>query len=266
MMGLNTFSFDCNISDPIFVMRWNKKLSISMSAAAYRFLNGEILTTGIVHPFAFDALINEVKSADRYQAIEFPDTSDDFLEQIVAKGGFKKGSLSYTIGDFVEIYAQSAFKSKYGSVVTCFFIDTATNIFEYLLVIRNVLKHGGIWINVGPLQWHHNAKVHPSSDELKLIIESMGFRIDCWSVDKEAINYRNDDGDEDTRYTKHEGYRPLRFVATLLPSVKNSLEDNVGTKIMRMRMRMRGVVNSQPPSDASHETSPISHVTITELS
>ena len=246
-----------------FIVEANE-LSISMSAAAYRFLNGEISATGIVHPFAFDGLINEVKSTDRYEAIEFPDTNDEFLDDIIAKGGIKQASLSYTIGDFVEIYAQSIFTDQYGSVVTCFFIDTATNIFEYLLVIRNVLKSGGVWINVGPLQWHHNAKVHPSSDELRLIIESMDFRIDSWSVDKEVINYRHDDDDEDVRYTKYEGYRPLRFVATLLPTTRKSLEENVATKIMRMRTR--GVASSNLSSDPPHKAGRVSHVTITDLS
>jgi hypothetical protein len=242
------------------------ELSICMSTAAYRFLNGDISAKGFVHPFAFDFLINEVNSNDRYKAIEFPGTSDQFLDKLVREGDIKQGSLSYTIGDFVEIYAQNAYKSQYGSVVTCFFIDTATNIFEYLLVIRNALKSGGLWINVGPLQWHQNAKVHPSADELKLIIESMGFQIESWSVDKEAINYRHDDRDEAVRHTKYEGYRPLRFVATLLPSTKSSLvEENVAEKIMRMRTR--GVPNFQPSTSPSPgRASSVSHVTITELS
>lgn len=243
------------------------ELSICMSAAAYRFLNGEISAKGFVHPFAFDGLINEVNSNDRYKTIEFPGTSDQFLDKLVREGDVKQGSLSYTIGDFVEIYAQTAYKGQYGSVVTCFFIDTATNIFEYLLVIRNTLKSGGVWINVGPLQWHQNAKVHPSADELKVIIESMGFQIESWSVDKEAINYRHDDRDEAVRHTKYEGYRPLRFVATLLPSTKNSLvQENVAEKIMRMRTR--GVPNFQPFTSPSRtgRASSVSHVTITELS
>jgi len=37
-------------------------------------------------------------------------------------------------------------------VVTCFFIDTAANILDYLLSIRKLLVEGGIWINMGPLQ------------------------------------------------------------------------------------------------------------------
>lgn len=37
--------------------------------------------------------------------------------------------------------------------MTCFFIDTAKNIIDYLNVIYQVLKEGGVWINLGPLLW-----------------------------------------------------------------------------------------------------------------
>lgn len=34
-------------------------------------------------------------------------------------------------------------------IATCFFIDTAKNIVEYLETIYNALKFGGTWINIG---------------------------------------------------------------------------------------------------------------------
>lgn len=39
-------------------------------------------------------------------------------------------------------------------VLTNFFIDTSSNILEYLLAIQHTLKPGGIWINFGPLVYH----------------------------------------------------------------------------------------------------------------
>lgn len=39
-------------------------------------------------------------------------------------------------------------------VITNFFIDTSSNILEYLLTIQHVLKPGGTWINFGPLVYH----------------------------------------------------------------------------------------------------------------
>ncbi len=129
-------------------------------------------------------------------------------------------SFSYTIGDFIQLYSTLDRGGQYGAIVTCFFIDTATNIYEYILVMKNALKRDGhgTWINVGPLQWHGNSKLHVSGDELRLIIESMGFIIESWQIDEEAINYRHDDLNESPRYTKYEGYKPLRFVATMVSS------------------------------------------------
>lgn len=34
-------------------------------------------------------------------------------------------------------------------VATCFFIDTAHNVLEYVETIWKILKPGGVWINLG---------------------------------------------------------------------------------------------------------------------
>mmetsp|Transcript_233 Transcript_233/g.360 ORF Transcript_233/g.360 Transcript_233/m.360 type:complete len:475 (+) Transcript_233:142-1566(+) len=199
--GMGRLAFD--LSKKGYSVEANE-ISIVMSAVAYRILHCE--GRGKFHPYAFDYFTNEVNAAGRSHEINFPDfqwSNETFLI----------GSLSYTIGDFVEIYASVKREETFMSVVTCFFIDTATNIYEYILVIRNVLKNGGAWINVGPLQWHQNAKLNPSSSELKSIIMAMGFKIKVWHVDRNVINYRSEDGGHIPRYTKSEGYKPLRFVA-----------------------------------------------------
>jgi len=190
------------------------EISIIMSVAAHKFLHG--IARGSIHPFAIDLLLNEVDSSRRYQEVSFPDDNDN-LNNPKMEMPQSPGSLSYTVGDFVETYATRQHKGRYGSVVTCFFIDTATNIYEYILVIRNVLKSGGVWINVGPLQWHQNAKLHPSVDELRSMVESFGFVVKTWEVDEKPENYRHDEMNNNPRFTKYEGYRSLRFVA-ILPS------------------------------------------------
>lgn len=241
------------------------ELSVTMSAAAYKFLNG-IKTAGKVHPFAFDFLINEVNSAKRFEPVHFPDEDDEAILNLVKIKRVKRGSLSYTIGDFVEIYSQLAFKAKYGAILTCFFIDTASNIMEYLLTIRNVLVDGGVWVNVGPLQWHQNAKIHPSADELRALMESLGFQITQWSIDKEAVNYRHEDHGGDPRYTKYEGYRPLRFVAILEHFTRKQLR-NENTAITIQKIR-RHIIHDRRFSDqyAKKANTSTSHVTITEIS
>lgn len=34
-------------------------------------------------------------------------------------------------------------------IATCFFIDTAHNVIDYVETIWNILKPGGVWINLG---------------------------------------------------------------------------------------------------------------------
>lgn len=43
-------------------------------------------------------------------------------------------------GDFVEVYSRPDAVGTFDSVVTCFFLDTAHNIIEYMEVIWHVLK------------------------------------------------------------------------------------------------------------------------------
>ena len=50
------------------------------------------------------------------------------------------GLLSMVAGDFVEVYGQPGYSSKFDAVATCFFLDTAHNLFEYIDVIWNTLK------------------------------------------------------------------------------------------------------------------------------
>lgn len=66
--------------------------------------------------------------------------------------------------------------------MTCFFIDTAKNILEYLEVLYNTLKPNGIWINLGPLTYHYTGvngeiSIELSWEEIFYAMEQMGFEI-----------------------------------------------------------------------------------------
>ena len=74
------------------------------------------------------------------------------------------GSLYMEGGDFISTYKNKL--NFYDSIVTCFFIDTAYNIIEYIETIYNTLKVGGIWINIGPLLYHHTSDPNAVSIEL----------------------------------------------------------------------------------------------------
>jgi len=185
------------------------ELSPSMAAAASSVLRNQ--TSGTFHPYVLDAMSNEVDSKRRFDFVSFPDISINDPEESV------RGSLSYTVGDFVgendQYYYRRQRAGHFDAVVTCFFIDTATDVYEYLDTIKELLKpETGLWINIGPVQWHNNAILRPSVDELKDLIETFGWSILVWSIDNTAISYRDESNAQFARTTSYEGYRCLRFV------------------------------------------------------
>lgn len=82
-----------------------------------------------------------------------------------------------TAGDFLEVYTES---NEWHCVATCFFIDCAPNVVQFIERIYKILKPGGLWVNLGPLLYHYwdienKESVEPSFEVLCEIIERVGF-------------------------------------------------------------------------------------------
>jgi N2227-like protein len=160
--------------------------------------------------------------------------------------------LSFTVGDFasaVRAFRPAAVVAPFPPppaaslhlhhfVVTCFFLDTASNPIEYVRLVSEALVPGGYWVNVGPLQWHVNAHLALTSRELRRLVAATGFEIVSWTVDDLPLEYRSSrlrhhhhhprpngssaTGAESERSsaphsTRMEAYHPLRFVARKSP-------------------------------------------------
>ena len=52
----------------------------------------------------------------------------------------RPGLLSMCAGDFVEVYSAPDQAASFDCVATCFFLDTAHNILQYMQIIRHILK------------------------------------------------------------------------------------------------------------------------------
>lgn len=50
--------------------------------------------------------------------------------------------MSMCAGDFAEVYSKAEYRGYFDCVATCFFIDTAHNVIDYLNVLHHVLKVG----------------------------------------------------------------------------------------------------------------------------
>ena len=199
-----------------------------------------------IYPFVSDSLSNEVDTQRRWESVQVPEQSvTDQLSKIHNRQPSQRPRLSYTVGEFVTTYSCPSKQGQYGSLVSVFFIDTATNIFEYIWTIKHTLKRGGIWINYGPVQWHQNAQLHPTTDELRDMVEAAGFEVKHWEVSEKLVAYRHPDDldsihskDGRSRSTRSEAYRPLKFVAVLKSSDshRNGQEDCLLSSIQKVRL------------------------------
>lgn len=221
----------------------------------------------VLHPYASDPFTNEVDDegdednksssgrssfqSQRYRAVTIERPAllahDKFGKDDDIQPSSPSAFLSFTVGDFAS--AVRAFRPAEGApmeraaaspfhlhhfVVTCFFLDTATNPIEYLRLVHEALQPDGCWINVGPLQWHVNAHLALTSQELRRLVAGMGFEIVFWKVDDLPLEYRSsrrrhsgpngstttnaDSTGSAPHTTRMEAYHPLRFVARKEPA------------------------------------------------
>jgi len=117
---------------------------------------------------------NNLSSKDQLREIHFPDIDPNMLPE--------DAKFSMAAGDFLEVYSTPEYVSSMDCVVTCFFMDCAKNILQFVQTIHKVLKQGGTWINLGPLLYHFadspkEDSIEPDYQTLKAIIQDLGFEI-----------------------------------------------------------------------------------------
>ncbi|CAH2059817.1 unnamed protein product [Thlaspi arvense] len=121
---------------------------------------------------------NSLSDNDQLRPVAIPDIHP-------ASAGITEG-FSMCGGDFVEVYSESCHAGMWDAVVTCFFIDTAHNIIEYIEIISKILKDGGVWINLGPLLYHfadtyghgNEMSIELSLEDVKRVASHYGFEIE----------------------------------------------------------------------------------------
>lgn len=81
---------------------------------------------------------------------------------------------------FTQVYTED---NQWDCVATCFFIDCANNVVQFIETIYKILKPGGVWINLGPLLYHfsdlpNEDSIEPSYDAIRDVILGFGFRLE----------------------------------------------------------------------------------------
>ncbi|TRY81920.1 hypothetical protein DNTS_013384 [Danionella cerebrum] len=126
-----------------------------------------------IHQFS-----NNKRSSDQTRPVSFPDVNPQSLSA--------DADFSMVAGDFQEIYSEP---EVWDCVATCFFIDTAHNVLDYIETIWNILKPGGVWINLGPLLFHYEnmaneLSIELSYEEIKTVILKYGFIVE---MERESV-------------------------------------------------------------------------------
>ncbi|XP_011500547.1 PREDICTED: UPF0586 protein C9orf41 isoform X2 [Ceratosolen solmsi marchali] len=124
-----------------------------------------------VHPWVHQYM-NNLQPEHQTQEVYFPDVNPSDLPE--------NAQFSMAAGDFLEVYTE---ENHWDCVATCFFIDCANNVVQFIETIYKILKPGGIWINLGPLLYHFSdmpmeESIEPSYSEVRDVIRGLGFQIE----------------------------------------------------------------------------------------
>lgn len=123
-----------------------------------------------VFPYALLSDARRTCDADRFREIRIPDVCPN--EELVhgssagptARARSPLCEFSMASGEFVEIFSEHP--QEWHGMLTCFFVDTARNIFIYVREIARAMPARGVWINLGPLLYHFAEQPNEFSIEL----------------------------------------------------------------------------------------------------
>lgn len=119
-----------------------------------------------LYPWALN-FSNHLRRENQLRAVGIPDIHlAEFLESTSSASELHYSErMSMSAGDFCVLYRQPETRESFSAVATCFFIDTAPNVINYIETIKNCLRPGGIWVNGGPLLWHFECSPTPAEKQ-----------------------------------------------------------------------------------------------------
>lgn len=181
----------------------------------------------VLYPFALH-FSNLHSRAQQLRKVMIPDVHPGTAMMEAEAEAKPFGTMNMSAADFVVLYTSPSNHQVFDAVTTVFFIDTAPNLIRYIEAIRHCLKPNGVWINVGPLLWHFEDSSHRrgrsettdspgigepgnvelTEEEVRCLIERMGFRIEKRPAERPMCGYI-----QDPESMLQNLYRPLHWVA-----------------------------------------------------
>ncbi|KAG1348044.1 carnosine N-methyltransferase [Cocos nucifera] len=155
-----------------FISQGNEFSYYMMICSNFILNHTQVVNEWTIYPW-IHSNCNSLSDNDQLRPVSFPDIHP-------ASAGITEG-FSMCGGDFVEVYNDESQEAFWDAVVTCFFLDTAHNIVEYIEIISKLLKSGGVWINLGPLLYHFADSYSPDDE--------MSIELSLEDVKKVAFHY-----------------------------------------------------------------------------
>lgn len=116
-----------------------------------------------------------------FRTVAFPDAVPRFTSNFeLIEGDFLKQTAPLRDPSDQPVSPAQAPRARgYDFIITLFFIDTSVNVFATIEKIHQLLRPGGVWINLGPLLWPGgaHAKVELSLEEVMSVVEEVGFLV-----------------------------------------------------------------------------------------
>jgi len=129
------------------------EFSLHMLLASDFILNGcSVNTPYAISPY-LDSNRNVCRTDDPIRKLFIPDIDPGAAMQN-HDDSHNLPDFSVAAGEFLAIYSKPEHHSQWDAVASCFFLDTAPNIIQYVQVIYNLLAPNGLLINFGPLHYH----------------------------------------------------------------------------------------------------------------
>lgn len=136
------------------------EISYHQLMASSYILNGtSTANCHIIYPW-IHGFSNHLDRAQHFQSVSVPDIhpGSELESRLFAHHQDDSvrapGTMSMSASDFILLYGDKEYEDVFDAVATCFFVDTAPNPIRYIETVRNCLRSGGIWTNLGPLLWH----------------------------------------------------------------------------------------------------------------
>lgn len=95
---------------------------------------------------------NEKETQLQYDPLELMSMAAGSFVDLYGPPGLAQSDAYSTDPEAADFRTQNA--GRFDVVATCFFLDTAHNVVDYLRTIHHCLSDSGVWINMGPLHWH----------------------------------------------------------------------------------------------------------------